>query len=188
MQSQLNGINVADLTQFVEQVRSDPHAGLAQFDVETTWHGGTRTQAKVCDSKIGSAQIARPFLIDADEPEELLGKNTAPNPQELLLAALNACMSVGYVANAAAMGIEINALKIRSYGTLDLRGFLGLDENVNLGYDAIQYVVDIASSAPKEKLEKLHAIVQKTSPNFHNMARTIAMRAVLNISQPQELN
>ena len=184
MQSKLNGINVADLTQFIEQVRIDKHAGLARFDVETTWQGGTRTQAKVCDSKLGSTRIARDFLIDADEPDELLGQNTAPNPQELLLAALNACMSVGYVSNAAAMGIEINALKIRSHGTLDLRGFLGLDESVNPGYDAIQYIVDIESSAQKEKLEKLHAIVQKTSPNFHNMARAIAMRAVLNVSQP----
>lgn len=184
MQSKFNGINVADLTQFVEQVGADKHAGLARFEVETIWQGGTRTQAKVCDSQLGSTRIARDFLIDADEPDELLGQNTAPNPQELLLAALNACMSVGYVANAAAMGVEINALKIRSHGTLDLRGFLGLDERINPGYDAIQYIVDIASSAQKEKLEKLHAIVQKTSPNFHNMARAISMHAVLNVSQP----
>jgi hypothetical protein len=39
-------------------------------------------------------ELPREFSIAADEPPELLGANTAPNPQ-LLIAAFNACIMVG---------------------------------------------------------------------------------------------
>ncbi|CAN2968549.1 hypothetical protein METHPM2_130016 [Pseudomonas sp. PM2] len=42
---------------------------------------------------LGDTALARGFVIDVDEPAELLGTNTAANPQELILAALNACMT-----------------------------------------------------------------------------------------------
>ena len=50
----------------------------------------------------------------ADEPEEILGSNEAPNPQELLMAALNARMTVGYVAGAAKRGISLTRLEIET--------------------------------------------------------------------------
>ena len=69
----------------------------------------------------------RNFHIAADEPTEILGTNTAPNPRNYM-AALNACMTVGYVAIAAAAKSPISSLKIDTK-ELDLRGFLGLDES-----------------------------------------------------------
>ena len=53
------------------------------------------------DFKIGGEQVARRFSIDIDEPLQLGGSNRFANPQEHLLAALNACMTVGYVAQCA---------------------------------------------------------------------------------------
>ena len=83
----------------------------------------------------------RSFTIVADEPIELLGTNTAPNPQELLMSAVNACMMVGYVAQAAVRGITLDDCRIETEGELDLRGFLGLDESVPPGYRRINYTV-----------------------------------------------
>jgi len=60
---------------------------------------------------------------------------------------LNACVSVGYVATAAAMGIELRGLRIHTAGKLDLRGFLGLDAKVNPGYDGLTMHVDIDADA-----------------------------------------
>ena len=51
------------------------------------------------------------------------------------MAALNACLSVGYAASAAAMGIQLEKLEIETEGQLDLRGFLGLDSTVKPGYE-----------------------------------------------------
>ncbi|MCI0997817.1 OsmC family protein, partial [Pseudomonas corrugata] len=117
----------------------------------------------------------------ADEPPELLSTNSAPNPQELLMAALNACLSVGYVANAAAMGIEIRSLEIETDGRLDLRGFLGLDENVNPGYDEVGYVVRISTDAEPDKVEELHRVVSRTSVNLANFSKAIRMVPTLEI-------
>lgn len=54
--------------------------------------------------------FSRTVRVEADEPEQILGNRTAPNAVELLLAALGSCLSVGYAANAAAMGIELDNL------------------------------------------------------------------------------
>jgi uncharacterized OsmC-like protein len=171
----LNGIDVAALNRFVEDVRDNAEKGTAAFKVKTEWKGQTRTVSTVSAYELHGAKINRHFEIPADEPPELLGSNTAANPQELLMAALNACMSVGYAANAAAMGIKLDSLEIETEGTLDLRGFLGLDPAIKPGYEVVHYTVRIKSNAPREKVEELHQLIMKTSPNFSNFATSIRM-------------
>lgn len=175
MNQVLNGIDVIALHGFIDAVREEPARGVAQFNVHTRWQGQTRTVATATAYSLGGNTHRRHFEIAADEPSELLGLNSAPNPQEVLMAALNACMSVGYVANAAAMGIKIDSLEIKTEGKLDLRGFLGLDPNVKAGYEEVRYTVILKTSAPKEKVEELHKLVIRTSPNFSNFATPIRM-------------
>ena len=177
----INGIDVEALQGFAGQVTGNPAAGMVTFDVMTTWEGGTRTRATTMPIQLGDTSLERAFVIEADEPVELLGSNQAPNPQELLLAALNACVTATYAASAAAMGIELKSLSIRTKGTLDLRGFLGIDPAINPGYDRVGYEVEIESPAEKSALERLHVRVQATSPNFHNFARAIALNTKLTI-------
>ena len=59
------------------------------------------------------------------EPHELGGSNQHANPQEHLLAALNACMMVGYVAQCSLRGITLQKLEIETQGEIDLRGSSG---------------------------------------------------------------
>lgn len=174
-----NGINVEALRQFGGDVAARAAAGIARFGVITTWEGGTRTRAQTMPLMLGDRILERNFVIDADEPEELLGANSAANPQELILAALNACMTATYAANAAAMNIELQALTIKTSGSLDLRGFLGIDANINPGYDQVEYEVEISSSADDASLQALHALVQSRSPNYHNFARPIKLKGKL---------
>ncbi|NIQ00748.1 MAG: OsmC family peroxiredoxin, partial [Nitrospinaceae bacterium] len=63
--------------------------------------------------------------------------------QEVLFAALNACMMVGYAVGAAAKGITLEKLELDTDGELDLRGFLGLDPDIPPGYESIRYTVRI---------------------------------------------
>jgi uncharacterized OsmC-like protein len=124
-------------------------------------------------------ELPRDFSISADEPPELLGERTAPNPQELLMAAFNACIMVGYVAMAAVMGVHLTSAEIETEGELDLRGFLGIDENVKPGYDSIQYTVRLAGDGTKEQYEAIHENVRKTSPNYFNIAQPVAVKSNL---------
>lgn len=177
----LNGINVGALQKFAQGVAENPATGEARFNVKTKWVHQTRSLATVSHYALGGERHARHFEIASDEPNELLGQNTAPNPQELLMAALNACLSVGYAANAAVMGITIHSLEIEADGKLDLRGFLGLDESVNPGYDEVSYVVRLRTDASRERVEELHKAVTKTSVNLANFSKAIRMLPKLEV-------
>ena len=98
----VNGINVDDLFALIEGVRRDAAKSKTNWRVTTTWQGQTRSRAQVEGFGIGGEQVPRRFAIDIDEPNELGGSNRFANPQEHLLAALNACMTVGYVAQSLA--------------------------------------------------------------------------------------
>jgi len=129
----MNGIDTTALADFAAAVAADPKAGEARFTVTTHWQGASRSRAHVSSYHLGGQEHPRQFVIDADEPPGLLGDDTAPNPQELLLAGLNACMTAGIVATTAARGIALTSLRIRTSGQLDLRGYLGLDPDVQPG-------------------------------------------------------
>ncbi|MGE8062480.1 OsmC family protein [Pseudomonas sp. NPDC089547] len=181
MTNLINGIDVVALQKFASGIAEDSSKRHARFNVNTKWEQQTRSVATVSRYHLSGTDYDRNFTIAADEPFELLGQNTAPNPQELLMAALNACLSVGYVVNAAVMGITIESLEIETDGELDLRGFLGLDESVNPGYDEVTYSVKIKSDASAEKVEELHRIVTKTSVNLANFSKAIRMKSELKI-------
>ena len=100
-------------------------------------------------SRSAAPNVPRRFSIDIDEPFELGGGNAFANPQEYLLAALNACMTVGYVAQCAVQGITIEKLEIATEGDIDLRGFFGLDPSVPPGYESLRYPSASRAAAPK---------------------------------------
>ena len=181
MNDKLNGIDVEALHQFANGVAEDPAKRSARFSIKTNWEHQTRSVATASRYSLGGVEYQRHFEIVADEPVELLGQNSAPNPQELLMAALNACLTVGYVVNAAAMGIKVHSLEIETDGELDLRGFLSLDETVNPGYDQVSYVVRLLADASRERLEELHDVVTKTSVNLANFSKAIRMVPTLEI-------
>ena len=91
----VNGINVDDLLTLRASVEQDPSKGITNWRVITTWQGQTRSRAEVSGFVIGGEEVPRRFSLDVDEPNELGGSNAFANPQEYLIAALNACMIVG---------------------------------------------------------------------------------------------
>ena len=175
----VNGLDLAALGEVVEAVQQDPKNGLVSFKVTNTWQGQARSEAKIDGYRLGGQPIARSFTVPVDEPFELLGSNSAPNPQEYLMTALNACLAVGYAANAALKGIRLDKLEIESSADVDLRGFLGLSDTVNPGCDSIEYVVRVSGDGTPEQFREIHEIVQKTSPNFANLARPVQLDATL---------
>ena len=175
----INGIDLEGLGKMVEQIKNDNTKGFVRFKVATAWKGQTRSEARVKSYVLNGIEIPREFKIAADEPPELLGQNSAPNPQELLLAAFNACIAVGYVANAAVMGVTLENVEIETEGELNLRGFLGIDPNVKPGYESIRYKVRLAGNGTREQYQAIHEQVLKTSPNYFNIAQPIRVDATL---------
>lgn len=181
VENRVNGLDLDALAAVVGEIENDPAKGVVEFRVASQWKGQTRSEAKVESYTIGGQTVDRRFTVAVDEPLELLGGNTAPNPQELLMTALNACVMVGYVAGAAIRGITLEKLEIETTGALDLRGFLGLDDTVKPGYDSIRYVVTIKGDGTPEQFEEIHQAVIKTSPNYFNIARPVPIDAQMKV-------
>jgi len=175
----VNGINVDDLSALIAGVKRGAHDGNTNWRVTTSWRGQTRSRTQVDGYTIGGQEVPRRFSIDIDEPNELGGSNRFANPQEHLLAALNACMTVGYVAQCAMRGITLESLEIETEGDIDLRGFLGIDPSVPPGYEHLRYVVRIKGSGTREQFAEIHEAVMATSPNFHNVSRPVDLKATL---------
>lgn len=177
----VNGIDVNYLMDTIDAVAAEPQKGIVGFNVKSAWKGQTKSEHTVTSYKLGGAMIARSFKVACDEPVELCGENTAANPQELLMSALNACMMVGYVAGCAVHGIVLESLELETSGELDLRGFLGIDETVKPGYEALQVKVRIKGNGTEEQFREIHRTVLKTSPNYFNVSRPIPVEATLAI-------
>jgi uncharacterized OsmC-like protein len=181
VKNHVNGLDLAALGETVEAIEADARKGIAAFDVTTRWTGQTRSETVVEGYTLGGERIGRQHKIIADEPFELLGGDSAPNPQELLMAAFNACIMVGYVAGASRKGIELDSVEIKTRGELDLRGFLGLSDSVAPGYETISYDVRIKGDGSPEQFEEIHQTVMKTSPNYFNISRPIRVNGTLKL-------
>ena len=175
----INGINLDDLFSLIEGVKTDPAKGKTHWRVVTSWQGQTRSRSEVAGFAIGGEEVPRRFTVDIDEPLELGGSNRFANPQEYLLAALNACMTVGYVTQCAVRGITLENLAIETEGEIDLRGFLGIDRTVARGYEALHYVVRIKGDGTKQQFAEIHEAVMATSPNFCNLSRPVGLKPTL---------
>ena len=177
----VNGIDTDAVHELIDNVDCDPATGMTRWRVASTWQGGTHSRAQVDGFAIGGADVPRRFAIDIDEPLELGGGNAFANPQEYLLAALNACMIVGYTALCALQGITLQKLEITTEGDIDLRGFFGLDPNVAAGYRELRSTVVVKGDGTEEQFRKIHDMVLATSPNFYNITKAVQVASALTI-------
>jgi uncharacterized OsmC-like protein len=175
----VNGINVDDLMALIAGVEQDPAKAKTSWHVATTWKGQARSRSEITGFGIGGEEVSRRFSLDVDEPCELGGSNAFANPQEYLITALNACLTVGYVAQCAVRGITLESLEIETDGEIDLRGFLGIDPKVPPGYESLSYTVRIKGNATREQFAEIHEAVMATSPNFYNVSRPVALKPTL---------
>jgi len=177
----VNGIDTNALRGLAAAITADAREGIARFEVSTAWKGGAKSETRVDTWEIGGRRRPRGFTISTDEPPELCGEGVAPNPQEVLMAGLDACMMVGYVAGAALKGIRLDSVEIRTRGSLDLRGFLGLSDTVPPGYETVEYDVMIKGDGSAADFEDIHQTVMKTSPNYFNLSRPVRMKGTLHV-------
>ncbi len=126
----------------------------------------------------------RGFMVPIDEPRELGGNDTAPNPVELLLAALGGCQEIVYRAYAAVLGIDIERIEVHAKGHLDLHGFLGLDLEVPPGFSNISFTTRIVSSASEKLIGQLASLVEQHCPVQDTLARRIPVSGKVELQRP----
>ena len=179
----VNGIDVDQLVGTVGAIDTDPNLAAFTFRARSSWQGGTHNVGQIDTFRHAGADEGRPapFVLHGDEPPALLGTDQGPNAVELLLQSLAFCYAVGYVANAAAKGIEITRLDVEVEGDADVRSFLGL-EGPRPGFTRIRATGRVASpNATQDQLEELCRYVQETSPVRDTLANPTAIETTLEV-------
>ena len=177
----VNGVDVDQLFGNIDAIKDAPVLGKFKFRANNKWINGGHNQTTI-NNFHGLQQEhdhADPFELDADEPPLLLGEDIGPNPVEYALTALAACVTTALVYHAAAKGIKLNAVESRLEGDIDLRGFLGISDDVRRGYENIRIYYKIDADVPDDQLEELVQMGTKYSPVFDTITNPVTVTAQL---------
>lgn len=155
----VNGVDSEVLQNLIEFVQRDPSLARSNLRINNKWIKGGHNQSTVTDF-YGAGQDnlhEQAFVLDADEPPLLAGEDKGASPMEHLLHALAGCLTSTLVYHAAVLGIEIQDIESHLEGDLDIRGFMGLSEEVRKGYENIRVTFKVKTD--EENIEKLKELM-----------------------------
>jgi uncharacterized OsmC-like protein len=168
-----NGIDVDQIMGLIGEIESDTGYASFQFRASNKWVDGGKTQSHIKDFYAGNAEDTtrtKAFILDSDEPMIAAGQDSAPNAMEYVLHALASCLTTSLVYHAAVRGITIEAVESSYTGDMDVRGLLGLAEDVRKGFSKVAVNMRVKSEASAEELTELamfspvHDIISRSLP------------------------
>ena len=186
----LNGVNVDGLFSTIDASKKEPEIAKFKFRASNRWVNGTHNRAMVKDfyGALKEDASRERLTFELDEPPVLLGKNRGANPVEYLLAALSGCLTTSLVAQASGKGIELKRVESRYEGDLDLRGFLGISEDVPVGFQNIRVYFNIEADISEEQKSELIGLAQKYSPVFNTLTRSVPVSVHLDRAMPKTVS
>ncbi len=166
MTGMINGVDVDRLNDTIDAIKRDPEIAKFRFRATNRWDSGGHNTTTIHDFYGAKQNVEHDhdFMIAADEPDLLLGGDMGANPVEMALTSLAGCLTTTLVYHAAARGVTINGVESELEGELDLRGFLGLSDDVRTGYKSICVKMHVDADASQETLDELVALAKGLSP------------------------
>lgn len=116
------------------------------------------------------------WTLSAGMHEKYGGTNSGPNPGVLGRAALASCLAIGYAMWAARLEVPIDTLAVEVEADYDVRGELGVDDEVTPAYLEIRYRILIGSPASDEVLRQLCDTADRYSAYRTMYAEPIPLR------------
>jgi uncharacterized OsmC-like protein len=172
----VNGVDRTRLFGTIEAVGETRDLARFQFRARNRWINGGHNQTTVKEFYgAGQEDLSRaePFVLDAAEPDVLLGENQGANPVEYVLTALAGCLTTSLVYHAAARGITLHEVESKLEGDLDIQGFLGMNDQVRNGYEGVRVTFTVKGDASDEVLDELCQVAQQRSPVFDIVSRPV---------------
>lgn len=168
----LEGVDAEGLDALRAKVKAKPEAAQRTLKARTVCVGAMVNHTYVRDLE--------PMVVD--EPPNLLGTDTAPNPSEAALAALGSCISVGLMSGATARGIVLEEVTIELEGDIDTSAVWGTGntaEGTSAGFTAVRVKTTLKGDAPDEELADLEKTAVKWSPVVNTFTRPVAFTSEL---------
>lgn len=113
----------------------------------------------------------RTLLVD--QPASEGGGGAGPPPDQLMRAAIGASLAMGYRLWGAHLGVAIDAVELEMTCEYDLRGQLGVADDVAAGWQSVRFDVTIASDAPEEAVRRVVETADRLSPMLANLALSV---------------
>lgn len=113
--------------------------------------------------------------------EKYGGTGAGPNPGVFGRAALASCLTIGLSMWAARLGVPLTALEVTVEADYDVRGELGVSDDVRPGYLAMRYRIAVESPAPREDVERLLEVGLRTSSWIDTLANPVPMSGTVEI-------
>ena len=177
-----NGVDTAQMYGTLDAIKADPSLGRFQFRVQNHWIDGAHNRSTI-KSFYGAGQEdssrTQSFTLDAGEPAVLLGADTGANPAEALLHALAACLTTTLVYVAAARKVRLTEVRSTLEGNMDVRGCLGVSDEVRNGFNAIRVTFAVKGDAPPEKLQEVVDRAQARSAVFDMVSHGVPVEVAL---------
>ena len=175
-----NGVNVENLMGAIEAVTTDAENGKLTFTTNSRWLGGFRARHTPGSYRVGGepGTHSADHSIVSDEPAEILGTDQGISPAELLLSSLAACLIVGYAANAAALGIDLDDISVEISTDGNLEGFMNIRE-AKPGLESIAVRVNATTAGPADAVAELHDYVNAHSPIWDTLASPVHVSSEL---------
>jgi uncharacterized OsmC-like protein len=171
-----NGVDSAQMYGTLDAIKAEPSLGIFQFRARNTWVDGAHNRSTIqgfYGAGLQDASRERAFTVDAGEPAVLLGVDTGPNPAEFLLHALAACLTTSLVYVATARKVRLTEVESTLEGDMDVRGALGLSDDVRNGFTNIRVNFRVKGEAPPEKLRDIVERAQARSAVFDMVAHGV---------------
>jgi uncharacterized OsmC-like protein len=153
-----NGVDTQQMYGTLDAIKAQPELGRFEFRARNHWIAGAHNRTTI-QQFYGAGQEdasrAEPFVVDAGEPAVLLGTDTGANPAEYLLHALAACLTTSLVYVAAARKVRLTEVESTLTGAMDVRGALGLSDEVRNGFEHIRVSFRVKGDASDEKLREV---------------------------------
>jgi uncharacterized OsmC-like protein len=150
-----NGVPVTKLFGTIGKVRNQPELATFRFSARNRWIDGTASASTIHEwYGVGTDHThVEEFQFAADHPT--LGNGHGPTPQEYVLHALAACLTLGIATTAAARKIELESVTATVTGDIDVRGVLGIDPDVRNGFSQVRVAFEVSGDASTEELADL---------------------------------
>lgn len=174
----VNGSDTARIIELATNMSEDENFGQFQFRAQNHWIQGSRSRTSIQGFFAGGEENTdrkQALTVDADQPVYLAGKNTAPNAVEYVLHALTSCLNTTIVAHASVRGIIIDELVISAEGDMDARGFFGVSDEVNKGYNQIRVNIEVSSDADVDTIKTLAMY----SPVYEMVSRAVPVELII---------
>jgi uncharacterized OsmC-like protein len=167
-----------------EQIRDALERNVKAVSLRSGVGKGTAITKAVLRAGLDCTVTEGPYELKVGMTTKYGGLGGAPNPGVLGRGALASCLAIGYGIWAARLGVACESIEVEVQADYDVRGELGISDEVRPGYSGIRYIVTIVSASPEADVMRMLDTTDRYSPYRDVFANGVPLTREVRITAP----